>query len=438
MINLDDPRSKGVVAWLSRGAGPGVRAIEAAGAAQYRLVEREGVAAEPRFDVAVVDLRGADPQRAIASDLLTDARRLSPAAGLMILASPDIDDRARAAFRRRGEICFVGQDASPVIAAIRERLRLAALVDEMGERIKSLVADNRAASFAALQQDKPTLSVLVAGAPSPLTLNASNAARAGKVETSCVFTAGQAMRALDHARFDGAVFLPTDENDLLFALARALRRHRDYRNIPVMIASRDEALLERFLIRDGFETISAAHIDADLAIRLQQSARRARMAAAVRAFLRSEDSLANGRDGAAGARFFAHHAARTFQRADISGEAVSLAAIGLPATIEADARDAALAQSIRTAGRILRAEDMIARLSSNALIVMLRGVRQQDARAVADRLEGVIGGSLPRALVADGVASAAIQRHPGDDIEQTIAALLRALRGASKAGGLAV
>lgn len=434
MINLDGVNEKAVVAWLSRSQAVGARLADAAKTSLYRIVSDEASETARRFDVAVVDLRGAEHVGAPASDLLTRARRLSPSAGIIILANADIDAKTRRRLRRRGEVCFVGQDATPVIAAIRERLRLSKLVDEMGERVKSLVADGRPVSFSALQHDKPSLSVLVAGAPSPLTLTAFNAVQTTSAQATCVFTAGQVMRALDHGKFDGAVFLPANEGDLLFALARALRRHREYRNIPVVLAAEEADLLDRFLIRDGFDVIQASHIEADLSDRIDFAARRARMASAVRAFLRSPDGVAGGKEGAASARFFALHATRLFRRADDAGEAISFAAFQL----RSDNSDAAISEAIRTASRILRAEDMIARLAQGSLVVMLRGAREHEARRIAERLEGVIGGSLPRSMLAGAtIAAGAVQRHPGDDLEETIAALFRSLRSGASANSLA-
>ncbi|MCB2113190.1 MAG: hypothetical protein KDD85_06540 [Parvularculaceae bacterium] len=428
MINLDGADRKAIVAWLSRGRAVSARVRDAAKTSKYRLVDPDESAAGDRFDIAVVDLRGVETDRTLANELLTRARRLAPTAGAVILASSEIDENTRAFLRRRGDVCFVGEDAAPVMAAIRERLRLSALVDEMGERVKSLVADGRPVSFARLHQEKQALRVLVAGAPSPLTLTAFNAVRAGAAQATCVFTAGQVMRALDHGEFDSAIFLPKSEGDLLFALARALRRHREYRSVPVLLACEDADILDRFLVRDGFDVIQAGHIEADLSRRIDLAARRARMAAAVRAFLRAPEGVGGGRGYAASARFFAFHATRIFQRADDANEAVSFAAL----QIRPQTADSVILEAAKTASRILRAEDMIARLAPGSLVVLLRGVKESEARRIAERLEGVIGGSLPRAAIAGAeIAVGAVQRHPGDDLEETIAALFRNLRSSS-------
>ena len=360
------------------------------------------------------------------------ARSAAPAAGLIILASAGMDGDARALLRRHGDVCYVGADAAPVIAAIRERLRLAGLADEMGERVRSLIADGRTLAFAGLREKPSHLSVLIAGKPSPLMLNTCNAISGAATQTTCVFSAGQVMRALDHCRFDAVVLLPSEENDLLIALARAFRRHRDHRKLSVILASDDEDLLDRCASRDGFDTILGDHIHSDIAPRLETQTRRSRMAAVMREFLRSGEGCGGGKDGAASARFFAHHAVRAFRRADETRQAISLVALSLEPRSEEGADIAiapALYDALRTSTRLVRAEDLIARLTPSTLIFMLRGAGEPDAAQIAARLEGVIGGTLLRsALKVAHVATSFVERRPGGDIETAIASLIRCLR----------
>lgn len=434
MINLDTARSRATIAWFSpSAAGPSARILSAAETAGYEildalLTESKG----DRADVAVIDLRGAEESRTIATGLLAHARALGPACGVIILASGETDRTQRSWLRRHADVCYVRKDASPIVAAIRERLRLAGLVDEMGERIKSLIADGRTCSFSGLGDETTGLSVLIAGKPSPATLSACNAVRQTASQTTCVFTAGQVMRALDHCQFDGAIFLPEDDSDLLLALARALRRHRDHRRLPVILAAQNEDLLDRCAARDGFDSILAGHLDGDLASRLELYARRARMASSIRLFLRSPAGCAGGDDGASGARFFAHHAIRVFRRADDMRQPVSLVGLSLTPR-HAGALDGAIASALsdalRTTSRLVRAEDLIAKLTPTTLVLMMRNVRARDSLRIAARLEGVITGTLVRStLDIAHISAAAIERDAGDTIETSIAALVRQLR----------
>lgn len=445
MINPDkNCEPKAVIAWLTAdGGAPEPRVHIAAEAAGYALSEPAHLhASKPHIDIAVADLRGALHPGAAAAEMIARARALSPAAGLIIAASASADRDARMTLRRHADVCYVGADAAPVIASIRERLRLSGLADEMGERVKSLIADGRTISFSGFREKPQRLSVLVAGKPSPLTLSACNAIRKVATQVSCVFTAGQVMRALDHSQFDCAIFHPSSETDLLIALARALRRHRDHRRLSVFLTSEDDELLDRCASRDGFDSILAAHLATDLAQRLDIAARRARMATTMREFLRSAEGCGASKDGAAGARFFAHHAVRAFRRADESGTPVSLAALSLePRNAEgsAEAAAAALNDALRTATRLVRAEDLISRLTPTTLVFILRGARSVEASRVADRLQGVIGGTLLRStLQVTSVTATAIERKPGEDIETLVASLIRTLRDARAAGAVAV
>ncbi|MFZ5618034.1 MAG: hypothetical protein ACOZAA_12030 [Pseudomonadota bacterium] len=441
MINLDIAHAKATIAWLAANNGaPDARIAAAAKAAGYSLAGAGSPRA--RIDIAAIDLRGAEESAPIATALVSAARRLAPAAGIIIIASGDTAKERRETLRRHADVCYLRSDATPIIAAIRERLRLAALTDEVGDRIKSLVADGRSISFAGLAAEPPRLSVLIAGRPSPLTLSACNAVRHAASQTTCVFSAGQVMRALDHCRFDGAIFIPANEDDLLLALARALRRHRDHRRLSVILAAEDEDLLDRCAERDGFDFILADHIEPDLAQRLDLLSRRAALASAMRRFLRSADGCGGGKNGAANTRFFASHAVRAFRRADETGQPISLISLSI-ARRSAGGSETALTnglnEALRTASRLVRAEDLIAKLSTHTLVFLLRGVREAEAQRIATRLEGVIAGTLLRsALDIAEISAAAVERRAGDDLETTVASLIRSLQGGRSDGRAAL
>jgi len=434
MINHDlaqAPRAR--IAWI---AAQG-RAIPPAFADAARAACYEIVAPPQRADIAVVDLYGADPGAAAALDVVAGARRLATGAGVVIAADESLSTEERRRLARLGEAVFLRASVEPLIGAVRERLRLANLADETGDRLKSLVADGQAVSFSP-SPPKPQGEVLVAGKPSPVALAAMNALRAGRRTPVSVFTAGQAMRALDHGAFDGAVFIPSDENDLLIALARALRRHRDHRRLPVIILSRDEDLLDRRAARDGLEAMAADRAGDDLAGRLETMTRRAGMSAAMRAFLRSSQGSA-GAGGASSPRLFALHATRVGRRADETDRTLSFVALSLtPRSGRSAPARAVLEEALRTTARLVRAEDMIARLTTSTIVVMLRATRGADAERVARRLEGVVTGVQPRAtLDLFNVACAAVERAPGTELERVIAALIAGMRQRRSAQALA-
>jgi len=388
-------------------------------------------ASEAPADIAVVDLYGVAPDSRSAAAAVASARKLAASAGIMLTADSTVNEDQRKNFARLGETVFLRNSVEPLIGAIRERLRLASLADEVGDRIRTLVADGRAISFSPTVKAGADRSILIAGRPSPIALAASNAISAHAKHSTCVFSAGQAMRALEYGAFLGAVFIPRDENDLLIPLARALRRHREHRRLPVIIVSDDEDLLDSRAAKDGLDIMAASQISDDLYRRLETTTRRATMAAAMRAFLRSPEG--NGADsGAASPRLFAQHAYRSLARADETGRPVSFVMLSVAA--RADERSniiarAALDDAIRTAARLIRAEDMIARLTATTLVFMFRGTCGEDADRAARRLEGVIVGTQPRSAVDHlDVRAAAIERANGVEIERVIAALVAELR----------
>ncbi len=439
MINLDAGRPKAAVAWCAADdAAPDLRLETAAAGAGYRIIAAALV--DRRVDLAVVDIRDAagaigdiatsDPEKQDLAKRVARARRLAPSAGIILLSSPGATVEIRDRLRRIGDICYVRHDPLAIVAAMREKLRLAALADEVGDRLKTLVAEGRSVDFSSLV-DRPAerVSVLIAGKPSPLTLSACNAVRGAAAETTCVFSAGQVMRALDHHRFDGAILLPTDENDLLLALARALRRHHEHRRLPVILVSENEALLDRCTTRDGFISVLPAHLEPDLAHRFELTARRARLAHAMRSFLNSPESFGRMKSGAASARFFAAHALRLCQRADETEKPLSFVGVSLVAK-NASAPLAGLSSSfddmVRTAGRLVRAEDLIAKFAPGKIVIMMRDVRESDAQRAAARLEGVIAGTLDRAALERAeISASAIERRAGEDVESVIAGLIR-------------
>lgn len=430
MINSEEAPLRATIAWLTPpGVAPEARIHHTAAAAGYALLEQPSPGDAQRIDVAVADLRGLLDPAAGAADIIARARALAPTSGFIIAAPANADLETRKQLRRHGDVCFVGIDAAPVIAALRERMRLSGLADEMGERIKSLVADGRTISFSGLRDASHRLSVLVAGKPSPLTLNACNAVKDVASNVSCVFSAGQVMRALEHSRFDCAILHPSGETDLLIALARALRRHRDHRRLSVFLTSEDDDLLDRCAVRDGFETVLAHHLESDLASRLELTARRARMATAMRDFLRSPQGH-GGKGDAAGARFFAHHAVRVFKRADDLCMPVSVVGLALqPRSATAGDLSQSLGDALRTATKLVRAEDLLVKLSPTTIAVMARGADASNAAAIAERLEGVISGTLMRStLEVAKVSAVGVARTPGDGIETVIANVMRKLR----------
>lgn len=428
MINHETAQFRAKVRWISvSGNAIPPTLLDAALMAKYQVTDAIDLVA----DIIVVDLYGVESDNRAAADAVATARRSGSPAGVLIAADGSISDDQRKLLTRLGEVVYLKNSVEPLICAIRERLRLCALADETGDRIKTLVADGRVATLPSSASTQTEFRVLVAGKPSATALAVANHLSASGKKSIGVFSAGQAMRALDHEKFNGAIFIPDDENDLLVALARALRRHREHRRLHVILISPDEGLFDRRAAKEGLDIMASGRVSEDLCPRLERLSRRAAMASAMRAFLRSPEG--NGAaSGAASPRLFAQHAARVLNSADRTGRTVSFIALSLSKedddSTHASAR-LALEEALRTSVRLVRAEDMITRLTTTTLILMLRGARGEDAEKVARRLEGVIAGTQPRSIHHRAEVHAAAHERPrGVEIERMIAALVADLR----------
>jgi PleD family two-component response regulator len=416
MVNLSDDGARARLAWVSSGGTPGEEIRKLAASFGYRLIAPgEGAA-----DLAVVHCAGKDLTGEALAALIASGRSAAPAAGLLIAVDrrAPIDPGAR--LRLQGAADCASADPVQIFAAARERLRLHALAAEVEERIRTLTRLGRKTSAPDFGAACAPLSVLIAGRPSPAALSACSAIGRSGARATGVLSAGQAMRALDCGSFNAALFVLTEENDLLLPLARIMRRHRDHRRVPVIIVDEAGRAGSR-AARDGWELIHPDDIESDLAGRLSRAARRTELAESMKKFLRSP--LSTGPGGVASPRFFAAHARDAFSRAEKDQKFVSLMLVSLFA---ADDAASAMRETAKTVRRIVRAEDLVARLTPRALGVLLRGASAGEAERIAERVEGVVGGSLrrsPQGVVE--IAAAGGQRCAGDALETVLARLVR-------------
>ncbi len=424
------------IAWFSHNAQPpSDNMVIALAEAGMMIIDWARERPEKFCDIALLDVRGAESPAHSANDLSELAKRLFIPGGLIVTASQSIDVHERAALRKIGDVCFTTASHEPLIGVLRERLRLASLAEETGERLKTLVSLGSSFQFPTIDLEGKRPSVLIAGHASPLTLSASNAVREWAGETTCVFSAGQVMRALDHTTFDAAIFIPEDENDLLLALARALRRHRQHRRMPVLLTSNEEGLVERLTARDGFDCILPDHLDSDLAPRVNLNVRRASMAAAMRQFLHSADGGGGKPLTAVNAKFFAQHAVRLYQRAKDTGRPLSLIGLAIdpksPSLSKAEL-NSAVSQAIKTAARIIRAEDMVARLTPTMLIILASTTEKNSAK-IAERLDGVVSGTLSRAIIEQSrITTRFVVKKQNESVEESLARLIGAIKKPAK------
>ncbi|MEZ5916271.1 MAG: hypothetical protein R3C40_01650 [Parvularculaceae bacterium] len=427
------------IAWFSHNAQPpSDNMVIALADAGMQIVDWARKRPDTFCDIALLDVRGAETPVHSAIDLSELAKRLFIPGGLIVTASQSIETHERAALRKIGDVCFTTASHEPLIGVLRERLRLASLAEETGERLKTLVSMGCYFRFPPINPEDKRPSVLLAGVASPLTLSASNAVREWAGETACVFSAGQVMRALDHTTFDAAIFIPEDENDLLLALARALRRHRQHRRSPVLLTSKEEGLVERLTARDGFDCVLPDHLDSDLAPRIHLSVRRASMAATMRQFLHSADGAAGKPLTAVNAKFFAQHAVRLYQRANDTNRPLTLIGLSIESSSSSLARNeltGAVGRAIKTVARIIRAEDMVARLTPTMLVV-LASTTEKNSTKIAERLDGVVSGTLSRAIIEQSrITTQYVVRTQNESVEESLARLIGLIKNPAEETG---
>lgn len=392
------------------------------------------------FDIALVDLRTGGLSPKSAQKLAQAARAKAPECGVVYVGGPQLSAAERAHLRRSGDLVVVNGDLSPLADACRQRLRIRNIAEETGERLKSIAASTRLSEFPPIETSSSAPSVLIASVPGPAALAALAAAETVSANCGAALTAGQAMRALETGLFDVAVFLPQSEGDPLVSLARSLRRHYRFQDLPVIMAAPDAGPRLKIATASAAEALLPQHLCDDLPARLLAVSRRARLIAAMRRFLSacSGEGVRDRLSGAFTPHFFTQHAERVFARADQTGRPASIVCIRLaPATAE-DVDIAAgrtLTEAARLINRVCRAEDCVGRLSRDTFIVLMSSTTGPDSEFAAKRIEGVIANTMFRSrgtrnLFAVAAASASVERLPGARLDETIAAALARLNAA--------
>jgi diguanylate cyclase (GGDEF)-like protein len=283
------------------------------------------------------------------------------------------------------------------------------------------------------------LRVLIAGEAGPTALAAVNALKPITEQCVCVFSAGQALRAAENARFDAAVFLPTRENDPLMGLARSLRRHPKHASMPVIFPLADPDDAEGYARRGATDFILMSHVASDLAAKVTIAARRARLLKTMRRFLEAceGDGVRDAASGAFTATFLSEHGARLCARADQTSRPMALIALRVEASAkdhgEAEPGRRALHQAARLINRVTRAEDAVARIGSDTFFVMMPATTETDAAKSALRIQGVLENTVFRSgddklLYGVRVEAAACARPEGLCIEECVALALTVLR----------
>ncbi len=438
MDTTHDKKPRARIAWLSSDSDALARAAPQFEKAGYDLVD--GAIPGPA-DLAVIDFRARRVSAQAAQRLAAVTRRKAPECAIVYLGSPLLTAPERAHLRRTGELVLVEDDLRPAVETCRQRLRVRNVAEETGERLKSVAASTRLAEFPPIEASTAPPAILVAGAPGALALASLRIAETINEKSAAALSAGQVMRALELGAFDCAVFIAKTDGDPLFGLARSMRRHRRFRDLPVVMISGDEAARARIAANWGAETLAAHQVGDDLGARVISLSRRARLIASMRRFLSAcaGDGVRDRISGAFTPQFFHQHTERLFARAQQTERAVALIGLRLvPAAVAGEEAASArlLTEAARLINRTTRAEDCVGRLSSDTFVALLSATTAQDGAAAARRIEGVFSNTMFRARgelapFSVAAATAAVERPAGACVEEAIAAVLAKLNAAT-------
>ncbi len=387
-------------------------------------------------DLGLIDLRKKPVSARKAKTIASVLRRKSPESPLVFLVDPALDAPAKAALKRFGEIIPAHDDIDHALVRCKEMLRLRNLAEETGERLKSLATLNRLVELPIIATSDAHARILIAGTPGPAAITAVNAVGAIAENCTCVLTAGQAMRALEHDEFDCAIFLPTPENDPMLAFIRTLRRHPKHAHMAVIQIADHPVDLSTYARKGARDFILSDQISSELPSKAQIASRRARLVRSMRKFLNScrGDSIRDARSGAFTSLFLTEHGNRLCARADQTGRPFSLGLVHLNPERGAGpgAQRNALAQAARMINRVTRAEDLVARISTDKFVILNAATQVDDAVNAARRIEGVVSNTAFRNSedtqpFSVGVTTEFVARAHGASIEETVALAMRRL-----------
>ncbi len=406
------------------------------GDAGFELVSHED---SRRSDIGLIDLRGRLLSSKKAQSIASLLKRTSPESIILLIIDPYIDETARKALRRHGELVTMNTAPDGVIERCRQLLRLRNVAEETGERLKSLATLNRLTDFPPISAPSTPFRVLIAGKAGPPALTAVNALRPITEQCVCVFSAGQALRALEISNFDSAIFFTDGEADPLMSLARSLRRHPRYASLPIIFPHGDPDDTRAFTKRGASDFLLIEHLAADLSPIIQIATKRARLLKTMRQFLQAceGDGVRDIASGAFTSTFLSEHGARLCSRADQSCRPIALAALKIHTqSTELNLPEPgrrALHQAARLINRVIRAEDVVARVATDTFFVLMPATTEKDGARAVQRIKGVLESSVFRSTGTDllygiRVTVAACARPEGFCIEESVALALAELR----------
>jgi two-component system, cell cycle response regulator PopA len=342
----------------------------------------------------VIETRGAAGPK--AADLVRSLKAaLGPRAGLFLAWSD-----GSSAFDAGVFDGTLDSNTNPVALAARlnSSLRIAVMADEARLRFKSLAKFGGAPKPPTLTgAGKPK--ILVFGLPSPQMLEFSAALEARGANAIASFTSFTAFDYLHDGDFDGVTIIAQDDSAATLGFCGAMRRNARLFHMPCLVlGSADFAKIDEVIARGASDFSVAGDDDAAAAERLLDlvDEKRSRDALALAfAAARAPAAMDQG-TGLYGADFFVHHLDSLATRANETDRplAIALARIApddITNTLKSGrGLDRVVGQAGAMLARLVRAEDVAARLDRTTFAVAFPASDAEAAHAAVSRINAVL------------------------------------------------
>ncbi|GGD03378.1 hypothetical protein [Aquisalinus flavus] len=376
------------------------RGIDALLNSRTYLVHQEGDVPEGAMmiDVIVADCRALQPDMGAVSARFTALRRAHPESIFLILIEPELAWDIRLWLKRYGTLCPLGERADLVTSRLDRLLENLALADECGERLKTLSALNRTAvSGSILNTSSKPMRVLVSGAPSPVTLRAMKSLSSGDYQVTAAMSVPQTMRYLEAQAFDCLVILPGDRTATYTGLVKMLRRNDRSRSLPILvIPERADAATAgcRFMAQGADTVLSAIDTEKALTTEVTAFARRNRLTASMKQFLRKAASTdGKGLNLVCDLPFFENHLDRQCHRATETGKPLCVSAFKLKYSSGRILSSKGFRQALKYVQMMMRDTDLITAVRNDVFLISQPGLgtveatrRQQNIAAVLQEI----------------------------------------------------
>jgi len=403
--------------------------VEAAGYTVVRSPSEAGVGGP---DAVVIDTRGGLSFE-VAARAQTIRSSLGPY-GAPVLAFGEHDGVG--GFDRSAFDGLLTDRNAPLQMAARlnSAMRMAVMRDEATLRVGSLVRFG-ARLDTPIDTNVGEVSILILGDPSPGILALSNALEERGAKTVAAFSTFMAFDFLHAQSFDAVVVWATKDTDSGIGFCSALRRNARLFHLPATIVVADgfDRMDEAF-DRGASDVVQGSGALDPLAERLMGLATEKRRRDGLHSAFKAA-RVPGATDAATGLynrAFFASHLSAQVARAKDSGRPLAVAVIAVAddeatqTLLRIRALNRVLAQAGGMMGRLVRAEDMAARLEQGVFAISLPSCGRDAALRAADRISAVMactafdsGTDAPPMTLAFDLS--ATELEPGDTAPRLLA-----------------